>query len=59
MKRKTFRPAPGIYLGRPLSEGPKGGNGADESKDGHGCPDTGDDGDDNVFGAGEGLTRSG
>ena len=42
------------HMGRPLS-GPRGDNVANESKDGNDCPD----GDDNVFGAGEGLTRSG
>ena len=41
------------HMGRPLS-GPRGGNAANESKDGDDCPD----GDDKVFGAGEGLTRS-
>ena len=42
------------HMRRPLS-GPRGGNAANESKDGDDCPD----GDDNVFGAGEGLTPSG
>ena len=42
------------HMRRPLS-GPRGGNAANESKDGDDCPD----GDDNVFGTGEGLTRSG
>ena len=42
------------HMRRPLS-GPRGGNAANENKDGDDCPD----GDDNVFGAGEGLTRSG
>ena len=41
-------------LGRPPS-GPRGGNAANESKDGDNCPDGGN----NVFGAGEGLTGSG
>ena len=41
-------------MGQPLS-GPRGGNAANESKDGDDCSDV----DDNVFGAGEGLTRSG
>ena len=38
-----------------LLPGPRGGNAANESKDGDDCSDV----DDNVFGAGEGLTRSG
>ena len=42
------------HMGQPLS-GPRGGNTANESKDGDDCSDV----DDNVFGAGEGLTRSG
>ena len=41
-------------MGRPLTD-PRGGNAADESKDADDCSD----GDDNVFGAGKGLTRSG
>ena len=43
------------HMRRPRS-GPRGGNAAnEESKDGDDCPD----GDDTVFGAGEGLARSG
>ena len=42
-------------MGRPLSD-PRGGNAADESQDdADDCPDD----DDNVLGAGKGLTRSG
>ena len=42
------------HMGRPPSD-PRGDNASDESKDADHCLD----GDDNVFGAGEGLTRCG
>ena len=42
------------HMGQPLS-GARGGNAANESKDGDDCSGV----DDNVFGAGEGLMRSG